>query len=271
MYYRYSSIRTLTFWPLLRSFSPPCSAGSIRTVGVSFLLVVCRLLDGRPGYQYKNRFCQPALFDLYHSVPDRGGRFSCTAMTLPPREKWCPRSARWWPCLCLLRRQIRRSAKLPEADHLLFPAAVGEFRLLSFCCMAPLFAGRKIPTTSSIIRSPLPFLKMPSSIPYMYYLVSSFSCPPMGACHRHLPRWGRQSLRYGLLLFFLGMMVLLSSRLMLVIMVLNPGRQFFTPLFLPKNRAAFLIAGSLCLSPSVFSLFTTTQSAGVSARWPMGI
>jgi O-antigen ligase len=75
------------------------------------------------------------------------------------------------------------------------------------------------------------------------FLLSPYGEPVIGT----LPRWGRQSLRYGLLLFFLGMMVLLSSRLMLVIMVLILAANFSRRYSFRKNRAAFLIAGSLLL------------------------
>jgi O-antigen ligase len=75
-------------------------------------------------------------------------------------------------------------------------------------------------------------------------LLSPYGEPVIG----RLSRRGRKILRYSLLIFFLGMMVLLSSRLMLVILVLILAGNFSRRYSFRKNRAAYLIAGSLLLA-----------------------
>ncbi|GGB06333.1 hypothetical protein GCM10011511_32180 [Puia dinghuensis] len=62
-----------------------------------------------------------------------------------------------------------------------------------------------------------------------------------------LPKWGRKVLRYALFVFFLGMMVMLSSRLMMVITPLIIINIIFRRFSYRKRKLALLIVGSLIL------------------------
>lgn len=76
------------------------------------------------------------------------------------------------------------------------------------------------------------------------FLLSSYGEPAIG----FLPKWARVGLRYALLIFFLGMMIMLSSRLL---MVMTPfivfdiiSRKFSRQ----KRKLALLVAGALVIA-----------------------
>jgi O-antigen ligase len=62
-----------------------------------------------------------------------------------------------------------------------------------------------------------------------------------------LPRTGRKVMRYALVLFFLGMIVLLSSRLLMTITLLILINAFSRRYSYRKNKRTFLVAGSALL------------------------
>jgi O-antigen ligase len=76
------------------------------------------------------------------------------------------------------------------------------------------------------------------------FLLSPYGEPVIGPLS---PR-GRKLLRYGLLIFFFGMMILLSGRLMLVILVLVLAGNFSRRYSFRQHKAVYLIAGSILLA-----------------------
>src|SRR5580704_17236177 len=137
--------------------------------------------------------------------------------------------------LCLLRRQIRRSARLPEADHFLFPAVVGKFPLLSLCCMAQLFAGEKY----QLLLLPYPDRSDLSKCRILFRLCAIWHrlspVPLWRACHRPPAALGQAVTS----LWFAPLLSRHDGVAVFQVDVgdhgADPGRQFFTPLFLPEG------------------------------------
>lgn len=77
----------------------------------------------------------------------------------------------------------------------------------------------------------------------MVFLLSPLGDPALGA----LPHGVRKVVRIALVVFFLGMIVLLSSRLLLIVTLLILANTFSRRYSYRKNKSAFLIAGSALL------------------------
>ena len=70
-----------------------------------------------------------------------------------------------------------------------------------------------------------------------------------------MPRWAARTIRYSLVVFFLGMILLLNSKLMLVIAILIVARAFLRRQTYRQNKMTLLVAGSaLLLGIGILSL-----------------
>ena len=82
---------------------------------------------------------------------------------------------------------------------------------------------------------------------YVLFGIVFLLSPQGGPAIDWLPRAGRKVLRYALVLFFLGMIVLLSSRLIMTITLLILINAFSRRYSYRKNKRGFLITGSALL------------------------
>lgn len=212
------------------------------------LLVACRLLDGRPGANIKTAFSN-RLFRVYfmlfligaagflygqdHATQGNVVSKECTMVAIAFvfcagrfADQQTYRKLITWYCLLLVASSV-------------------------YCLIVAGGLYLKSKDTNYFFYHTLTDPISQNAVFYSVYvlfgivfLLSDYGEPAID----RLSARGRKFFRYGLLIFFLGMMLLLSSRLMLVIMVLVLAGNFTRRFSLRKNKAAYLIAGSILLA-----------------------